>query len=75
MTARLSARLSMALKIIGIATAVGGPAVAYAQALTARVVKLETGTAAVSYMTCVSFSETHPPEQVPTYCDAFTRPK
>lgn len=43
--------------------------------LATRVVKLEAGNEAVSYMACVSFAETHPAAQVPAYCDQFTRPK
>ena len=41
--------------------------------LNARVDSLENGNAAVSYMTCVTFSESHPAPQVPTYCDKYTR--
>jgi hypothetical protein len=44
-------------------------------ALTSRVARVEEQIGAVSYMTCVSFAETHPANQVPTYCDSYTRPK
>lgn len=44
-------------------------------ALTMRVDSLSVGNAAVSYMTCVTFAETHPASQVPTYCDQWTREK
>lgn len=35
--------------------------------------RLEQSSDAISYMTCVNFSETHPQRQVPKFCDGFTR--
>lgn len=91
MRAAFAARLDLALKITGIVAALAGgvaffaraaTVVAYAQSsaaridsLQTRVVKLETGNAALSYMACVSFAESHEPETVPSYCDQYTRAK
>jgi hypothetical protein len=41
--------------------------------LQARVTEHDKAVFALSYMTCVTFAETHPPAQVPTYCVNYTR--